>query len=111
MANEDVLRIRGVADHRARDGLHARGSGDRHAQAHEPPPKGTAAMKTVIIDYTNWRGERRNRRIRPTGLAFASNEYHTKPVWMVLARDLDTNEDRTFALENIHRWEEGNQNV
>jgi predicted DNA-binding transcriptional regulator YafY len=63
-------------------------------------------MKRVIIDYTNWRGLRGNRRIRPTGLAFASNEYHREPCWMVLARDLDLDEDRTFPLQNIHGWQE-----
>jgi predicted DNA-binding transcriptional regulator YafY len=63
-------------------------------------------MKTAVIDYTNWRGERRNRRIRPTGLAFTSNEYHAQPCWMLLARDLDSNEDRTFPLQSIHRWED-----
>jgi hypothetical protein len=63
-------------------------------------------MKTVLINYTNWRGIRGNKRIRPTGLAFTSNEYHTTPCWMLLARDLDIDEDRTYPLQNIHAWVE-----
>ncbi len=62
--------------------------------------------KTVVINYTNHRGQRANRRIRPTGLAFTSNEWHKELCWMVMARDLDIDEDRTFPLKSIHNWEE-----
>ncbi len=32
--------------------------------------------KEVIIDYTNWRGERSVRRIFPLGISFENNEWH-----------------------------------
>jgi hypothetical protein len=62
--------------------------------------------KTVVIDYTNWHGKRGNKRIRPTGIAFMSNEYHPNPCWMLLAVDLDIMDDRTYPFKNIHSWGE-----
>jgi hypothetical protein len=59
----------------------------------------------VMIDYTNWRGERRMRRIRPTGrLVFESNEYHRQPQYLIEAIDVEVEGLRTFALEHIHSW-------
>lgn len=59
----------------------------------------------VMIDYTNWRGERRSRRIRPTGnMSFDNNGYHPETQWLLEAVDVDTAALRTFALANIHSW-------
>jgi predicted DNA-binding transcriptional regulator YafY len=61
--------------------------------------------KTVIIDYTNWRGEREARRIRPLGpLVFENNEWHADTQWLLEAVDLDKNAVRTFAMKDIHSW-------
>jgi predicted DNA-binding transcriptional regulator YafY len=61
--------------------------------------------KHVIIDYTNWRGERRLRGIRPINLAFKSNEWHPETQWLLEAIDLTDGKIKTFALKNIHSWE------
>lgn len=62
-------------------------------------------MKAVVIDYTNWRGERRNRRVRPyPNLVFGPTEWHPVPQWHLHARDLDLDEDRLFAMKDIHSW-------
>jgi predicted DNA-binding transcriptional regulator YafY len=64
--------------------------------------------REVVINYTNWRGERRNRRIRPVSpyLTFTTNEWHKEACWMVVARDLDLDAVRYFPLKSIHHWEE-----
>jgi predicted DNA-binding transcriptional regulator YafY len=59
----------------------------------------------VLIDYTNWRGERAMRRIRPLGtVTFENNEWHPETQWLLEAVDLETMSNRTFAMANIHSW-------
>lgn len=60
--------------------------------------------QAVLIDYTNWRGERSTRRIRPLRIAFEKNEWHPDMRWLLEAIDLDKGEERTFALSGIHSW-------
>lgn len=60
--------------------------------------------RVVVLDYTNWRGERRERQIRPLGLHFENNEWHPDTEWLVEAVDMKTGEIRTFALSKIHSW-------
>jgi predicted DNA-binding transcriptional regulator YafY len=56
----------------------------------------------VLIDYTNHRGERRERRVMPLGIMFGSNEYHREDQWLLHALDVEKNALRTFALKDIH---------
>lgn len=59
----------------------------------------------VKIDYTNWKGERRFRRIQPTGeFMFGSDKFHKEPQWLMVAIDLEKWEKRTFAMKDIHSW-------
>jgi len=61
----------------------------------------------AVIDYTNWRGERRQRRIKPIRFYFGEVSWHPGPQWLVDAVDLERTEDdrvRTFALSGIHGW-------
>jgi predicted DNA-binding transcriptional regulator YafY len=61
----------------------------------------------AVIDYTNWRGERRQRRIKPVRFYFGEVSWHPGPQWLVDAIDLDRTGDdrlRTFALSGIHGW-------
>mgnify|MGYP000753318233 CR=1 FL=1 len=62
--------------------------------------------QVVEIDYTNWRGVRGLRRIRPIPetLRFTSTEYHMAPQWIIDAMDLDKNELRNFAMADVHSW-------
>ncbi len=63
--------------------------------------------QAVLIDYTNWRGERRVRSILPQRIAFCANEWHPVAQWMIFAIDLDDKAPRIekgFALANIHDW-------
>ena len=65
-----------------------------------------AESKVVTIDYTNWRGERRNRRVRPERMFFGPTQWHSDPCWHLEAMDMDINETRMFALHLVHGWVE-----
>lgn len=69
---------------------------------------GTTAMShpsEVIIDYTNWRGERAKRRIAPASIFWGETEYHPGPKqWFLLALDLDRDVERAYAVKDIHSW-------
>jgi predicted DNA-binding transcriptional regulator YafY len=59
----------------------------------------------VKIDYTNWRGERSTRTIRPTRLAWSQgNQWHPEPQWLLLAWDIAKEDFRDFAMTGIHSW-------
>ncbi len=59
----------------------------------------------VEIDYTNYRGERRLRKILPLRIIFGENPYHKDgEQWFVTAVDLETEQIRTFAMKDIHSW-------
>jgi len=60
----------------------------------------------ITIDYTNWRGERRVRRIHPVRIEFGSNEWHPEPQWLLHARDIEDVDlpMKTFALAGIHSF-------
>ncbi|MFZ4100006.1 MAG: WYL domain-containing protein [Chlamydiia bacterium] len=58
----------------------------------------------VVIDYTNWRGERALRRIQPQSIQFGTTEWHPKPQWLLVAWDLDREALREFSLSDIHAW-------
>lgn len=55
------------------------------------------------IDYTNWRGERGVRQIRPCDLTWGSNTYHREPQWLLRAWDVERQAIREFAFRDIHR--------
>ena len=60
-------------------------------------------MTDLLIDYTNWRGERRVRRIRPNAIRFAASPpWHPDKTWLLTAQDMDTGEQRDFAMVCIH---------
>lgn len=60
--------------------------------------------KEVTIDYTNWRGERRMRKIRPLTFAHDKNQYHPTPCYMLRAIDLEDGTVKTFAMAGVHQW-------
>ena len=64
----------------------------------------TTDPTTVIIDYTNYRGERAERRISPIMIYFRATEHHPEPQWLLDAHDLDKDAGRTFAMKDIHAW-------
>lgn len=59
---------------------------------------------TVVIDYTNHAGDRRERRIVPTSIQFTANEWHPEPQWLLTAHDAEKGAVRHFAMKDIHSW-------
>lgn len=73
--------------------------------AHSGEPVAGEAGQPVIIDYTNYRGERSLRRILPgSKFGWGSNEYHPEPQWLMTGYDLEKKAWRIFALRDIHSW-------
>lgn len=58
----------------------------------------------VTIDYTNWRGVRSYRRVRPLRIVFENNEWHMQTQWIMYAVDLEKGEERALAMDSIHSW-------
>ena len=61
--------------------------------------------EVVVIDYTNYRGERSSRRIRPIRIYFSSSEWHPGPQWLLDAYDEERRAQRSFAMKDIHSWQ------
>lgn len=59
---------------------------------------------SVVIDYTNHRGERSLRTITPHNVRFGSSQWHPEPQWMLEAWDHDRDAHRSFAMADIHEW-------
>lgn len=60
-------------------------------------------MTNIRIDYTNWRGERRIRSIRPISVTYGATPHHSQPQWLLRALDMEKGEERDFAMLRIHR--------
>lgn len=60
----------------------------------------------VIINYTNYKGEKARRNISPKSIAFKSTEQHPVTQWILYAYDNDKQDFRDFAMSSIHSWEQ-----
>ena len=60
----------------------------------------------VIIDYTNYKGERARRNITPKNIVYKSTEQHLMTQWILVASDNEKQEFRDFAMSSIHSWEQ-----
>jgi len=58
----------------------------------------------VLLDYTNYRGERAIRRVIPQAFGWFKTEFHPEDQWMMRAYDLDKKVDRIYAMKDIHSW-------
>jgi hypothetical protein len=59
----------------------------------------------VVIDYTNWKGVRRLRKILPMTISFGHNQYHPEEQWLLEAMDLEDNYAvKSFSLKDVHSW-------
>lgn len=57
----------------------------------------------MSIIYTNWKGERAPRRIRPVKMFFGATEWHPVEQWLMEAVDLDKGVTRVFAMKDMER--------
>jgi predicted DNA-binding transcriptional regulator YafY len=53
-------------------------------------------------EYTNWKGETRNRRIIAYSLWYGSTEWHPEQGLFIRGLDLEKNEVRDFRLEDFN---------
>jgi predicted DNA-binding transcriptional regulator YafY len=60
--------------------------------------------RVVVIDYTNWRGERRERLVVPERLYFGSSPWHEGEQWLLEAADVASGETKTFAMSGVRGW-------
>lgn len=60
--------------------------------------------QAVVIDYTNWKNERRIRHIRPLSLRFGSSEWHEGAQWLLRGVEIEVGSTRDFAMKDIHSW-------
>ncbi len=51
--------------------------------------------------YTNYRGEKSLRRVRPLRMWWGATPYHPRPQWLLSAIDLDKAEERIFAVADM----------
>jgi hypothetical protein len=63
------------------------------------------ALMDVLIDYTNYKGERALRHIIPINLHYGTTEKHPEAGWFVQAYAMDRDGAvRDFAVADIHSW-------
>lgn len=65
----------------------------------------TLDASRVRILYTNHRGETAWRLITPQHIFYGSTIHHPVCQWLLQAHDHDKQDDRTFAIKDIHQWE------
>ncbi len=64
----------------------------------------TGKNKKIVINYTNWKGATNDRVIIPVKVWFGETQWHTGQQWFLTATDVTKNEEREFALKNIHKF-------
>ena len=55
----------------------------------------------VVCNYTNWRGEKSERRIRAIGFWYGTTDYHPEPTLLLQAYDYDKREERDFKATDF----------
>ena len=58
----------------------------------------------IPIDYTNWRGERRRRTVKPVSLSFGSTSWHPEKQYLLRCLDPEDGREKDFAIKDIHDW-------
>lgn len=61
-------------------------------------------QRVVTIDYTNWRGERRTRNIKPVEIEWGATKWHPVNQWLLRAKDMEDGQVKMFAMSEIHSW-------
>lgn len=60
----------------------------------------------VVLDYTNYRGDRSQRVVAPVApfLRYGTSKWHPNPGWLLIAYDPKKGEVREFAMRWVHSW-------
>jgi 8-oxo-dGTP pyrophosphatase MutT (NUDIX family) len=70
-----------------------------------------SSSKTMEILYTNYKGETAWRKIFPLQLWFGKTAWHPKEQWLLKAFDLEKQEPRDFAVQDIQKWGKGSNAI
>lgn len=57
--------------------------------------------RKISFSYMNYKGQFRRRKAVMIGIFWGSNQWHSKPQWLVKGEDLEKGEIRTYALKDI----------
>lgn len=66
------------------------------------PEQAVPSELVVLLDYTNYRGERGTRRVVPQRVWFGATSWHPQDGWLLEAYDVEKQAQRDFALSCIH---------
>lgn len=58
--------------------------------------------QTITGEYTNWKGETKERVIIPQAIRFTSTTWHPKPQWILEATDTKSGQIKGFALKDFN---------
>jgi hypothetical protein len=58
--------------------------------------------RCMRVDYTNWKGERRSRVIKPIELEWGSTQWHPIHQWLLRAKDMEDGKVKHFAMDGFH---------
>ncbi len=64
----------------------------------------TALKNAIKVKYTNYRGETAIRTIIPGECRWGTSEYHKEEQWLMRVFDVDRNDYREYALQDIEEW-------
>jgi hypothetical protein len=56
---------------------------------------------TVVVGYTNWRGQYGEREIVPMRPWFGSTDWHPEEQWLLKAWDVERDAERDFAIKDV----------
>lgn len=68
------------------------------------PSEGTHNAPGLRFIYKNWEGEVRERHVRPKGFDYGSNRWHPEHQWFLVGIDLETGNERFFAVKDIQQF-------
>ena len=61
-------------------------------------------MSTVTFEYTNWKGARKLRTVKPERIVFGKTPHISNPEWLLEGIDVEKGEKRLFVLKHIQRF-------
>lgn len=59
-------------------------------------------LSPIIILYTNWKGNKRKRKVSPTGqVEYGATEWHKSPCWLFEVIDCDDGKLKKFSIKDV----------
>lgn len=65
------------------------------------PTRPSSESLELRFGYTNWEGRNSQRRVRPISVRYGQSKWHPRDGWLMLAIDLDKNEEREFSMRDM----------